>query len=322
MTLLKSIGGGLSVALSSWRIALLLWLTGLLFALPAAMLIEEAVHESIGSSLVHETLRGPMDMAWLEEFMEEARGVSSMVQPSRLSPAGVFDNLELWFSGDLFRENKGIAALGVLFALFWTLMSGGVLAHVISPDDHVGLAPFLASSSRYFFRFLRLVAIAGVGYYGIYRFSTWLFPRIERATRDVTVEGTVLTINLLAGAFVVLLLILVKVTVDYAKISTVVEERRSMSLAALRAFQFVVVHPLRTLGVYFSMGVLGLLLTAAYFYLVPGVTGSGLGIVILALVVGQVYILLRWMLRIGLLGAESIVFQSIHGHLRRASSGL
>lgn len=322
MTLFKAIGGGLAKGLSSWRVALLLWLMSLLFALPAAVLIEETVHESIGSSLAHETLRGPMDLAWLEEFMDEAGGLSLTVKPSRLSPAAVLDNLELWFSGDLFKENMGLAALGILFALFWTLMSGGVLARLTRPEDPRGLAPLLAASSRYFFRFLRLVATAGLAYYGIYRFSTWLFPAIERATRDVTVEGTVLTYNLVAAAFVALLLILVKVSVDYAKISTVVEERRSMSLAALRAIQFVLTHPIRTLGVYFSMGLLGLVLTAVYFFVVPGVAGSGLGIMVLALLVGQAYLLLRWVLRISLLGAEAILFQSIHGYLRRGSARL
>lgn len=313
MNLFKALGSGLAMGLRSWRIALLLWLVGLLFALPAAVLIEEAVHDFIGSSLAHETLRGSMDLAWLEEFTDEARGVGSTVKPSRLSEAGVLDNLELWFSGDLFKENKGIAAVGILFALFWTLMSGGVLAHLIRPEDHQGLGPLLANSSRYFFRFLRLVVAAGLAYYGIYRFSTWLFPRIERATRDVTVEGTVLTYNLVAAACVAFLLILVKVIVDYAKVSTVVEERRSMSLAALRAAQFVITHPIQTLGVYFSMGLLGLLLTAVYYLLVPDVAGSGLGIVVLALVVGQLFLLLRWVLRISLLGAESILFQSIRG---------
>lgn len=322
MNLFKAIGGGLVMGSRSWRIALLLWLMGLLFALPAAVFIEEAVHEFIGSSLAHETLRGPMDLAWLQEFLDEAGGMSSTVEPSRLSPAAVLDNLELWFSGDLFTENLGLAALGILFGLFWTLMSGGVLAHLTGPEDHRGLAPFLAASSRYFFRFFRLVVAAGLAYYGIYRFSTWLFPSIERATRDVTVEGTVLAYNLVGAAFVLLLLVLVKVIVDYAKIGTVIEERRSMSLAAVRAVQLVVTHPVRTLGVYFSMGLLGLLLTAVYFFLVPDVAGSGLGPVVLALVIGQVYLLLRWTLRIGLLGAESIVFQSIRGYRRRVASRL
>lgn len=314
MNLPKAIGGGLAMGAGAWRIALLLWLMGLLFALPAAVFIEETIHEFIGSSLAHETLRGQMDLAWLEEFTDEAGGAGSLVTPSRLSPAGVLDNLELWFSGDLFRENKGVAALGILFGLFWTLMSGGVLEHLARSETRPGQGVFLAACSHYFFRFLRLVMAAGLAYYAIYRFSMWLFPRIERATRDVTVEGTVLTYNVIAAVFVMFLLILVKVTVDYAKISTVVEQRRSMFFAALRGVQFVVTHPIRTLGVYVVMGSLGLLLTAAYYLVVPGVADSGIGLIVLALLVGQLYLLLRWFLRISLLGAESIVFRSVRGY--------
>lgn len=320
MSLLNALRGGLAMGLKSWRIAALLWLLGLLFALPAAIFIEEAVHEYIGSSLAHESLRGPMDLAWYEEFKAEAGGVSSMVTISRLSPAAVLDNLELWFSGDLFQENAGVAALGILFALLWTLMSGGVLVHLTTSEDQPDSDSFLASSSRYFFRFLRLVIAAGLAYYLIYRFSLWLFPEIERATRDVTVERTVLLYNLVAAAFVLLLLVLVKVSIDYAKISTVVEERRSMVLAALRGAQFVVTHPVRTLGIYVAMGVLGLLLAVVYYFATPGVGGEGSALIVLALVVGQVYLLLRWVLRISLLGAESLLYRSAQGYLRRDSS--
>ncbi len=320
MTLFKTIGGGLATGLSSWRLALRLWLMGLLFALPAAVFMEEAIHEFIGSSLAHETLRGPMDLTWLQEFKDDVGGMSSLLTPSRLSPAGALDNLELWFSGDLFKEDKGVAALGVLFALFWTLMSGGVLAHVTGAEDGRDLATFLAASSRYFFRFLRLVVAAGLAYFLIYRFSTWLFPWIEQETRDVTMERIVLTYNLFAAAFVVLLLVLVKITVDYAKISTVVEEQRSMVRAAMRGLQTVATHPIRTLGVYFVMGLLGLLLTAVYYLAAPSVANSGSGAIALALMIGQLYLLLRWVLRICLLGAESIVFQSVHGYRRRGTS--
>lgn len=320
MGMFKAIGGGLRMGLGSWRIATVLWLGGLLLALPWTVFLEESVHEYVGSSLVHESLRGPMDLAWLEEFKDETGGLSSWVTPSRLSPAAVLDNLELWFSGDLFSESKALAALGIVFALFWTLMSGGVLAHLNRAEEHREKVPFLAASGRYFFRFLRLVLGAGLAYYLIYRFSLWLFPKLEHATRDVTVERTVLIYNLVAAGVVIFLLVLVKVCVDYAKISTVVEERRSMVMAGLRGVQFVMTHPIRTLGVYLVMGSLGLLLAALYYFVSPGPAGSGMGLIVLALIVGQAYLLLRWVLRVSLLGAESIVYREASGYMRSESS--
>ena len=320
MSMFKAIGGGLRMGLVSWRIATILWLGALMLALPWAVFLEESIHEYIGSSLVHESLRGPMDLAWLEEFKDETGGLSSWVTPSRLAPAAVLDNLELWFSGDLFSESKAIAALAIVVALFWTLMSGGVLAHLNRAEEHGDAVPFLAASGRYFFRFLRLVLGAGLAYYFIYRFSLWLFPKIEHATRDVTVERTVLIYNLVAAGVVIFLLVLVRVCVDYAKISTVVEERRSMVMAGLRGVQFVVTHPVRTLGVYLVMGALGLLLAALYYFVSPGPAGSGMGLIVLALILGQLYLLLRWVLRISLLGAESTVYREASGFMRSESS--
>ena len=316
MGMFKALGGGLRLGLESGRIAAILWLMTLLLALPWAVFLEETVHEYIGSSLVHETLRESMDLAWLEEFQDETGGVSALVTPSRWSPAAVLDNLELWFSGDLFVENKAIAALGILFALSWTWMSGGVLAHLIQGEEQHESVPFFAASSRYFFRFLRLVLGASLVYYLVYRLSLWLFPKIEHATRDVSVEKTVLLYNLIAAGCVISLLVLVKVSVDYAKISTVVEERRSMLIAGLRGIQFVLTHPVRTLGVYVGMGALGMALAAAYLYLSPGVAGTGTKVILLTIVIGQLYLLLRWILRISLLGAESIVYRSSRGYMR------
>lgn len=316
MGMFKALGGGLRLGLKSGKIAALLWLVSLLLALPWAVFLEETVHEYIGPSLVHDSLRESMDLAWLEEFQDEAGAVSSLVTPSRMSPAAVLDNLDLWFSGDLFVENKAVAALGILFALAWTWMSGGVLAHLNRGDEQREPVQFFAASSRYFFRFLRLVLGAGLAYFGVYRFSRWLFPKIEFATRDVSVEKTVLVYNLIAAGCVIFLLVLVKLSVDYAKISTVVEERRSMLFAGLRGVQFVVTHPVRTLGVYVGMGVLGMALAAAYLLLSPGVVGGGTKVVILAMVMGQMYLLLRWTLRISLLGAESVVYRSIRGYMR------
>jgi hypothetical protein len=322
MNLIRAIGSGLAAGLRSWRMALWLWLLTLVAALPAAMFMEETIHEFIGSSLAHETLKGQMDLAWLAELQDEGGGLSSLLTPSRLSAAAPFDNLESWFSGGLFQGNLGLVSLGIVFALLWTLMSGGVLCHLIVRERPAGLAALLSDGIRYLFRFLRLVLAAGVAYYLIYRFSLWLFPWLETATRDVTVERTVLSINLLAAALVAFLLIVVKVTVDYAKISTVLEERRSMTGAALRGFQFVVTHPIRALGVYSIMGLLGLLLAAVFYTPAPGVGSPGVGSILIALVVGQLYLLLRWALRISLLGAESSVFQAARKNRGRSSSSL
>jgi len=65
--------------------------------------------------------------------------------------------------------------------------------------------------------------------------------------------------------------------------------------------------------------ILGLLLAVVYYFASPGVDGEGSGLIALALLVGQVYLLVRWVLRISLLGAESLLYRSAQGTLRRSS---
>ena len=100
----------------------------------------------------------------------------------------------------------------------------------------------MSHGGEYFFRFVRLGVLAGFVYYGIYRFSAWLFRRIERATQDVTVEESVLAYVVVASLGVVFLLTFANMAFDYAKIATYRENRRSMVLAAVKGFGFVLSH--------------------------------------------------------------------------------
>jgi hypothetical protein len=188
---------------------------------------------------------------------------------------------------------------------------------LVKTGERFELATFLAAGGRYFFRLFRLAVGAGVAYFLVYRLSHWLFPWIERSSRDVTTETIVLAYNLGAALLVGLLLILIKLVFDYAKIATVVEERRSMALAALRGLGFVAAHPLKAFGVYLGMGLFSLGLLAAYLLAMPSVSSASPAIAVLAFVVGQAYQVCRWMLRLAYFGAQTTVYLSLSGYATR-----
>ena len=134
----------------------------------------------------------------------------------------------------------------------------------------VRLGEFLAHGGEYLFRFVRLGVIAGFFYYAIYRFSGWLFRRIERATQDITSEEAVLAYVVVASLFVVFLLTFTNMSMDYAKIATFRENRRSMILAALKGFGFALSNLGRTMSLYYGLGVVGLVMLFAYHWIAPG----------------------------------------------------
>lgn len=308
MTTFRALTHGLRQAASP-KLLLTLWLVNVVAALPATAVLTQTLDRSFGHSLAARNLVEGFDTAWYGEFSAEAEGIGRTFSPSLLGVGAVFDNLESWWSGRLFTENGGVlVGLGAIYALLWALLLGGILERLVRPDGGTGLDRLFWAGGRYFLRFLGLAALSGVLYYGVYRLSRWYFKTVQNATRDVTRETTVFHWVLLGAALTVILLALVRMVFDYAKIATVRDERRNFLAAAWEGLRFVVSRPLRTAGVVLGYAVLGVVLVALYALVAPGAGQSTWLTVILALLVGQVYLVGRLFLRVGLLGAEVGVF--------------
>lgn len=293
MRTLRAVRQGLTQATTSAGLIACLWLVGLAAALPYAMVVRDSIQRSVGASRMHLDLREGFDMDWYSEYLHEAVGVGRLLTPTSVRPAAFLDNLEAWFSGDLFLTQPGLVALGVAFALGWALLVGGILHRFVYFEKGLSLRSLLGHGAELFPRYARLLVISGALYYLVYRFARWLFPRLEEALRDVTVERTTLAVHLAGAALVVLLLLLVKLTSDYAKVATILEGRRSMLLAAWRGLRFVLGHPLRTFGAYALVAVVGLALLALYALIAPGQAQASLAGVLWAFLVGQAFLALR-----------------------------
>lgn len=314
MGVLGAILTGLRRAFGSPRILLFLWLLNLLVALPAAVAIHDAIGDSLGASLADEGLRSGFDLGWYGEYRQQGSEFERTFRPSVVGIGAVLDNLDDWFRGDIFKQHGTLVALGVGWALVWTMLVGGVLRQVSRHAQSLTIATLLSTGARYFWRMLRLGLIAAVFYYWIYRTARALFPWIERATQDVTVERTVLFYNLLGAALILSMFLVVRVVFDYAKIAVVREDRRSVLMAMLRGAVFVLAHPIKASGVACAFVLFGLALTAVYALIAPGATQSTWTAVILAFLLSQLMLSLKLGLRVSLLGAQSAVYTGRSRH--------
>ncbi len=321
MTALRAIFHGLGRSLSSPGLVLLLWVASVVAALPAVVLMAESIRSAIGPSQAHETLRGDLELGWWSEYADRATGIETSFTPSSVSAAAFFDNLDAWFSGELFSSARGLLALGGIYALLWIFLLGGVLDYLYTGPARLQMAQFLGGSSRYFGRFFRLTLLSGGGYFLVYRLSRRLFPWVEGLTRDVTVERTVLIYNLLAAAAVVFGLTLIHLIADYAKIAMVLEDRRSAVLAAVRGLAFVLSHPLRTLGIYYGLGLATVGLSVLYFLVAPHPGGASTLAIVAAFLVGQVFLLGKLVLRVATYGAQMALYDWV-GRRRAALPSL
>ncbi len=338
MTVLRTIREGLRQAVAAPRVLFLLWLVNVLFAVPVSLMIREALSDSFGSSLVAHTMRDGFDRGWHAEFESQAGDLEKTFRPTLTGPGPMLDNLEAWWSGDIVADAyPGIVGLGVGYAVLWAFLLGGVLDYLARPEEPLALDRFFGAAGRTFPRFLGLAVLSGVAYALIYALGRKLYGWIEAASRDVTVEKTVLLQVLAASALVVLLLVVVRMIFDYAKIAAVLEDRgnitpeggqrnvtpkggqrnvtpkggqRNTFEIAWEGLRFVLSRPLATLGVTFGFGVLGALLFVLYLWLAPGAGQSTLAGIGLAFLLSQLYLVARLAVRLGLLAGQMSLYRS------------
>lgn len=312
MTIRSAIAAGYRHTIGSPGLLAWLWLLCLIVAVPDTILVHRAVERSVGPSRVHEDLRQRFDMNWYSEYEHEASGVERLLTPTSVRPAALLDNLDDWWTGRLFRLPPPILAVGAVFLLLWTLMVGGILYQFQYRQRGFSLRTLLSHGADLFPRFVRLMVLTAAAYYGIYRGSRWLFARLERTMSDVTVERTVLGVYLLTALGVVLLLLLVKLTADYAKIATLVEKRRSMLLAAWRGLRFVLRHPVRTAAAYAGVVLASWAVLALWALLAPGHGQQSLIGVAWAFLFAQIAVLVRLTARLSTYGAAVEIYRE-HG---------
>ena len=318
MGLFNAIREGFARAVRSPGLVALLWAVHLLAALPFAAVLAGSIHDDVAERPVAHRLQAGYDADWMGEFGAAARGFESTFGPEVVGAGAFLRNLEAWWSGRLFTDPAGgwgLLAAGVGFALLWTFLLGGVLHRLARsgrgaepgrPEERAG---FAAACGRFFSRFLGLALLAAPFYLLIYWLARTGFGALEEAMRDVTSERTALLWSAAGALLVVLLLTLVKVVFDYAKIAVVVEGRRGVLAAAGAGLRFVLSRPLATLGLYWSFALATLLLLRLYAAVAPQTGPGGWLGVVLALLLGQLALAVRIGLRLAVLGGEAAMYR-------------
>ena len=127
---------------------------------------------------------------------------------------------------------------------------------------------------------------------------------------DMTVERTAFFIRLgLYAAFAVPVFAF-NILFDYAKIRAVVEDRRSMIGAIVASWRFIRRHPIAVCGALQDQRILVFLLVIGLYYLIaPGASADTL-----AFAIGQLYIVLRVIVRLLFTASQTALFQGRLAH--------
>ena len=284
----------------------------LLVALPLSLALRGMIESHLGHSLAADAAAASANHEWWQEFGAQATGLGQTFVPSIVGFGAVLDNLSA------FLDNSEMAStiVGVTAAwlLIWSFLSGGILDR-LARGRRTRAHGFFSACGVHFWRFLRIGLFAWFIYAFLFGYvHNWIFEDIySRLIRDLTVERTAALLR--AGGYVLfgLVLVFVNVIFDFARIRTVVEDRRSAIGAIAAGARFVRRHFGRVALVYLMNGLAFVALVAVYGMLDPGAPGAGAALW-LALLAGQLYIVARHYLKLVFYASETALFQSALAH--------
>jgi hypothetical protein len=284
----------------------------LLTALPLALSLRDEIAGHLGSSLAANEAADGVNYDWWQEFSAQASGLGTTFTPSVIGFATTLDSVSGLLDGR--RLITPIASALAIYVMGWLFVSGGILDRY-ARGRGIGAYGFFAASGTFFLRFLRLGIVVAAVYWFLFAYvHDWLFARwYVNATRDLDVERTVFYWRVLMYVLFTALLAAATLVFDYAKVRVVVEDRRSMAGALIAAARFIVRNPSRVLTVYLLNVLVFLVVVGLWALVAPGAGGAGPSMW-LGVILSQIYILARLVVKLQFLASETALFQQSLAH--------
>lgn len=307
-----SIGGALVDGLNRVKRAPWLvvgvWLSTLLVAMPLAIVLQEQIGAHLGSSMAAQAAADGVNYDWWNEFLAQTSGVGVSFVPAIIGFAAVIKNIST--VADMSAVPTVIAMVVAVYMLVSLFLAGGLVDR-LARDRALGAGAFLSACGVYLVRFVRLGLMAAVVYWLLFGpYHAWLFDEVYPAiTANVSVERTAFFIRLGLYAAFALPLFAFNILFDYAKIRAVVEDRRSMIGAVVASWRFIRRHPITVWAVYKINALVFLLVIGLYYLIAPDASADTL-----AFAIGQLYIVLRVIVRLQFVASQTALFQGRLAH--------
>ena len=285
-----------------------LWLATVLIALPFAMMLQALIGDHLGSSLAAQSAAESVNYDWWNEFLAQTSGVGLSFVPAILGFAAVMKNLSTIV--DTTAPSPVIAIAVSAHMVVSLFLIGGVLDR-LARDRAIGAAAFFAACGVHCVRFFRLAIIATAVYWVLFvPYHDWLLDELYAVlTQDLTDERSAFAYRVILYIVFLIPVLFANLIFDYAKVRAVVEDRRSMIGALAAAWRFVRRNPGSAAALYTLDALLFLLVIGLYFLIAPAANQN-----IAAFAIGQLYIVLRVVVRLQFAASQIALFQGRLAH--------
>jgi hypothetical protein len=291
--------------------------SALLLAVPLFTALENALQETDAAA----GMMYGFDYAWWEEWSEHQSGWRTSFGPTIIGVGTAFDGLSRLLQGEfparLLAQGDASAPLGAVLGIgvvYWVLqvfLTGGILALLRRPDGRWSGRALLHGAGFYFGRLLRVAVLSLFCAWLVFQIHAPLSRVAHEAARDSVSETLASTWSLLRYAGLGLALLFVHIVASYARIILVLQERSSAVLAWGTSLALCARHPLRIVGHFLSVLLLGVLSFAAWAFVDARWETVGFRSQLVGFVLAQAAVTARLALRIGLLAGQSALCSSL-----------
>lgn len=287
MRVLSSYGNGIKRAFLEPKMVVVLWLMNFVSASVVFFLFSGYLSDVIGNRLAAARFIKGFDFETFFELTAHKGEALHWILYVAFILVFLYYGISLFLHG-------GILAI---------LKSRGVAANAGGQIKRFAPA-FFQGAGKFFGRFFRLTLYAlllwlvgGVIYYILNLLMNLL-------TAGGTNETAIYYRYWARGIIILFLYFLIRMICDYARIRIVVEDTKAVLRTLLQAIQFVFQNFFKTLVLYYSMLITGLIVFAVYWIVQKMVSRETLLPILIAFFIGQIFILSRGWLKIALQAAQ------------------
>ncbi len=268
MGIFKAIGNGIATTFRKSRLLAILWVVNFVYAAVVVSPLAFLVQKELGRSFLGSNIR-PFDLQWLGEAV-------------------------LKYQEALPSIGGGLLLSAFLFLALYVFLNGGIIGRLLDREGRTTLEAFFADCGRYFGRFVRLFLVSLVFLvltFGVVLrlLSALISPFIENART----EWTSVILSNLHLLVALLLLSVVHMVFDYARIAVVADKEAKVRRALGHALKFLKKRFFRSWAVYLLI-VAVFLAGTVLFYAVHGLlAGPTVPFVLLGFFWMQFYVVFR-----------------------------
>ena len=287
MSILRAFSSGLRRATVEPKMVLVLYIVNLLIALPLAMAFRSVLQTGFGSSMAPSTLLGSLDFTTWWDFLTAHR-----------------DELSAVFGQ--------ISWVMIVFMLANAFLAGGILTVLKDSRGKYTASSFFGGCGAYLGRFLRLFVLFVVVLLLVSLLVGGIVGFVGHAlTENATSEVTYFWVQVAMAIVFMVPMMIVMMIADYAKVSVVLNDERSMLKSAWKSTTFVFRHFFKTFGLDLLMLLVPILLFAVYLLIDLSIGMTSDLTIVLMMVIQQLFMASRAWTKVVFFEGELSMYESL-----------